>query len=205
MEHSLNRTAFLATLHCLTGCAIGEVLGMVIGTALGWGDAATIALAVILAFTFGYALTMLPLVRAGLALGIALPLAFASDSLSIAVMEIVDNGIMLAVPGAMDAGLADPLFWGALAFALAVAFVFAYPLNRYLIARGQGHAVVHAYHGHHGGHEHLPATPPGASRAFVLVGVAAIVLTLAVTVGAALFVEGREGDSEPAHALDVIS
>ena len=108
---SLNRTAFMATLHCLTGCAVGEVLGMVIGTALGWGAAATIALAVVLAFVFGFSLTTLPLLRAGLGLAVALPLAFASDSLSIAVMEIVDNGVMLALPGAMDATLTSPLFW----------------------------------------------------------------------------------------------
>jgi hypothetical protein len=147
---SLNRLAFSATAHCLTGCAIGEVLGMVIGTALGWGSFATIALAVALAFFFGYSLTMLPLLRSGLALATVLPLALASDTLSITVMEIVDNLIMLAVPGAMEAGLASFLFWGALAFALLVAFVAAFPVNRYLIARGKGHAVVHEYH--HGGH-----------------------------------------------------
>jgi Domain of unknown function (DUF4396) len=149
-ETSLNRTAFSATLHCLTGCAIGEVLGMVIGTALGWGNVATIALAVVLAFFFGYLLTMIPLLRSGLALATTLPLAFASDTLSITVMEIVDNAVMLVVPGAMEAGLGSFLFWGSLAFALAVAFVAAYPVNRYLIARGRGHAVVHEYH--HGGH-----------------------------------------------------
>ena len=152
---SLNRTAFSATVHCLTGCAIGEVLGMVIGTTLGWSNLATIALAVVLAFFFGYSLTMLPLLRSGIALASALPLAFASDTLSIAVMEIVDNLIMLVVPGAMEAGIGSLLFWGSLAFALAVAFVAAYPVNRYLISRGKGHAVVHQYHGdHHGGQEH---------------------------------------------------
>jgi hypothetical protein len=151
-DTSLNRTAFSATLHCLTGCAIGEVLGMVIGTALGWGNFATIALAVVLAFFFGYSLTMIPLLRSGLALATTLPLAFASDTLSITVMEIVDNAVMLVVPGAMEAGLGSFLFWGSLAFALAVAFVAAYPVNRYLIARGRGHAVVHEYH--HGGHHH---------------------------------------------------
>lgn len=145
---SLNRTAFSATAHCLTGCAIGEVLGMVIGTALGWGNAATIALAVALAFLFGYSLTMLPLLRSGMALAATLPLAFASDTLSIAVMEIVDNAVMLIVPGAMEAGLASVLFWASLAFALAVAFVAAFPVNRYLIARGRGHAVIHQYHDH---------------------------------------------------------
>jgi len=151
-ETSLNRTAFSATLHCLTGCAIGEVLGMVIGTALGWSNVSTIALAVGLAFFFGYSLTMIPLLRSGLALSTTLPLAFAADTLSITVMEIVDNAVMLLVPGAMEAGVGSFLFWVSLAFALAVAFVVAYPVNRYLIARGRGHAVVHEYH--HGGHHH---------------------------------------------------
>ena len=148
--------AFSATAHCLTGCAIGEVLGVVIGTALGWGNFATIALAIVLAFFFGYLLTMVPLLRSGLALGAVLPLAFASDTLSITVMEIVDNLILLVIPGAMEAGLTSLLFWGSLAFALAVAFAAAFLVNRYLIARGRGHAVLHQYHeGHHGGHEHL--------------------------------------------------
>ena len=152
---SLNRLAFSATAHCLTGCAIGEVLGMVIGTALGWGDFATIALAVVLAFFFGYSLTMVPLLRSGLALATVLPLAFAADTISITIMEIVDNFVMLVIPGAMEAGLTSLLFWGSLAFALAVAGVAAYPVNRWLIARGKGHAVVHEYHGgHHGDHEH---------------------------------------------------
>ena len=143
---SLNRVAFSATAHCLTGCAIGEVLGMVIGTALGWSNFATIVLAVVLAFFFGYSLTMLPLLRSGMALATVLPLAFASDTLSITVMEIVDNAIMLVIPGAMEAGLASFVFWGSLAFALAVAFAAAFPVNRYLIARGKGHAVVHQHH-----------------------------------------------------------
>src|ERR687894_2170962 len=148
---SLNRLSFSATAHCLTGCAIGEVLGLVIGSALGWGNLATIALAVVLAFFFGYSLTMVPLLRAQVALASAIPLAFASDTLSITIMEIVDNLIMLLIPGAMDSGPLDLLFWGSLAVALAIAFVAAYPVNRYLIARGKGHAVVHEYH--HGGHE----------------------------------------------------
>jgi hypothetical protein len=149
---TLNRLAFSATAHCLTGCAIGEVLGLVIGTILGWGIFATIVLAIILAFFFGYLLTMLPLLRSGLALGTVLPLAFASDTLSITVMEIVDNLIILVIPGAMEAGLGSLLFWGSLAFALAVAFVAAFPVNRWLIARGKGHAVVHEYH--HSQHNH---------------------------------------------------
>ena len=154
-QASLNRLAFSATAHCLTGCAIGEVLGMVIGTALGWDNVATIALAVVLAFFFGYSLTMVPLLRANVALASAIPLAFASDTLSITIMEIVDNLIMVVIPGAMDAGLLSLLFWGSLVVALAVAFVAAFPVNRWLIARGKGHAVVHEYHhgGDHGGHE----------------------------------------------------
>ena len=145
---SLNRVAFSATAHCLTGCAIGEVLGVIIGTALGWGNFETIVLAIALAFLFGYSLTMLPLLRAGLALAAAIPLALASDTLSIAVMELVDNAILLVVPGAMEAGLDTLLFWASLALALLIAGMAAYPVNRYLIARGKGHAVVHAYHGH---------------------------------------------------------
>ena len=143
---SLNRVALSATLHCLTGCGIGEVLGMVIGTALGLGTWPTIALAVTLAFFFGYLLTMIPLLRAGIAFGTALKLALAADTASITIMEIVDNAIMLVIPGAMDAGLASPLFWGSLALALALAAVAAFPVVRWLISRGRGHAVVHAHH-----------------------------------------------------------
>jgi hypothetical protein len=143
---TLTRTAVSATLHCLTGCAIGEVLGIVIGTALGWGDLATIALAVGLAFFFGYLLTFAPVLRAGVSFRDAVKVALAADTVSILVMEIVDNGVLLAVPGAMDAGLADPLFWGSLAFALAVAFVVTLPVNRAMIGRGLGHAAVHQYH-----------------------------------------------------------
>jgi hypothetical protein len=143
---SLNRLAARATTHCLIGCAIGEVLGMVIGTALGWTDLATIALAVALAFVFGYSFTLWPLVASGMALRAALGLALVADTLSITVMEIVDNGIMLIIPGAMDAHLGDPLFWDSLAVALAIAWVVAFPVNRWLIARGRGHAVVHSRH-----------------------------------------------------------
>ncbi len=147
---ALTVVALSATLHCLTGCAIGEVLGMVIGTALGFSDLQTIALAVALAFLFGYTLTSLPLLRAGFTIAAVVPIALAADTASIAVMEIVDNGIMLLVPGAMEAGLGDVLFWGALSVALVVAGAFALPLNRWLIARGKGHAVVHET-GVHGG------------------------------------------------------
>ena len=148
MDHgqSLNRLAFSATAHCLTGCANGAVLGMIVGTALGWGDWETIALAVALAFLFGYSLTMVPLVRGGLALGAAIPVALAADTISITIMEIVDNAIMLLIPGAMEAGLTNLLFWGSLAVALLVAGAAAFPVNRWLIRRGRGHAVVHAYH-----------------------------------------------------------
>jgi hypothetical protein len=143
---ALTRLAVSATLHCLTGCAIGEVLGLVLATWWGWSDAPSIALAVALAFVFGYAFTIVPVLRSGLALKAAMGVAFAADTLSILTMEIVDNAIILAIPGAMDAGLDSLLFWGALAFALAVAFVVALPVNRALIARGKGHAVVHQYH-----------------------------------------------------------
>ncbi len=145
---SLNRLAFSATAHCLTGCAIGEVLGTIIGTALGWGDFQTIALAVVLAFLFGYSFTVVPLLRSGLALAVVVPIAFAADTFSITVMEIVDNAIMLLIPGAMEAGLTNFLFWGSLAVALLIAGIAAFPVNRWLIARGKGHAVVHAHHGH---------------------------------------------------------
>jgi hypothetical protein len=149
MDHpmpSLNRLALSATVHCLTGCGIGEVLGLVIATQLGWHDAPAIALAVVLAFVFGYGLTLRPLLGSGMAVRSALGLAFAADTLSITVMEIVDNAILLAIPGAMDAGITSGLFWGSLAIALAVAGVAAYPVNRWLIARGRGHAVVHGHH-----------------------------------------------------------
>jgi Domain of unknown function (DUF4396) len=139
-----------ATLHCLTGCAIGEVAGMAIGTAVGLSNGATVVLSVLLAFVFGYSLTSLPLLRAGLALGAVIPIAFASDTFSIATMELIDNAVVVAIPGAIHAGLATLLFWGSLSFSLAVAFVAAVPVNRWLIARGKGHAAVHRT-GIHGG------------------------------------------------------
>jgi len=147
---ALTGIAVSATLHCLTGCAIGEVAGVAIGTAAGFSDAATIVLAIVLAFLFGYALTSLPLLRAGMALAAVIPIALASDTLSIATMEVVDNLILLVIPGAMEAGLGDLLFWGSLAFALAVAFVLTVPVNRWLIGRGKGHCAVHET-GIHGG------------------------------------------------------
>ena len=169
---ALDAVAASATLHCLTGCALGEVVGVVVGTALGFSDFGTIALAIGLAFLFGYTLTSLPLLRAGLALSAVIPIALASDTLSIATMELVDNAILLIVPGAMDAGVGDVLFWGALSFALVVAGLFAFPVNRWLIARGKGHVAVHKT-GVHGG-------PP--------VRVVAIVATIAAVFGTTVLI-----------------
>ena len=157
--------ALSATLHCLTGCAIGEVAGMIIGTALGFSNLETVVLSIALAFVFGYGLTSLPLLRAGLALAVVAPIALASDTLSIATMEVVDNAIMLVIPGALDAGLGDLLFWGSLAFALAIAGAVALPVNRWLLARGKGHAAVHET-GIHGG---LPPRVVGAAAAAAFV------------------------------------
>jgi hypothetical protein len=147
---ALDQVALSATLHCLTGCAIGEVAGVAIGTALGWSDFGTIALAIALAFLFGYSLTSLPLLRAGLAIATVIPIALASDTLSIATMEVVDNAIILLIPGAMEAGLGSVLFWGSLASALVIAGLAAFPVNRWLLRRGKGHAAVHET-GIHGG------------------------------------------------------
>jgi len=144
---ALNRLALSATVHCLTGCAIGEVLGMILATWWGWGDVASILLAVVLAFFFGYALTSLPLLRSGMSVRQAAPLAFASDTASIGTMEVVDNLFIVVVPGALAAGLADGLFWWSLAVSLLIAGIVAFPLNRWLISRGKGHAVVHGHHG----------------------------------------------------------
>lgn len=158
---TLNATAVRATLHCLAGCSIGEVLGMVISTALGWGMVSSIALAVALAFVFGYALSIIPILKFGLGLAAAAKVAVVADTASILTMEIVDNAFLLIVPGAMHATLDTALFWVSLAASLLVAFVVALPVNRWLIARGKGHAVAHAYHGHHHeGHdtEHIIAS-----------------------------------------------
>jgi len=188
---ALNSVAFSATLHCLTGCAIGEVTGMVIGTALGFSDLGTIALAVGLAFLFGYTLTSLPLLRAGLAFSAVVPIALATDTVSIAIMELVNNGIMLAVPGAMESGVGDILFWGTLSVALVVAGVVAFPVVRWLITRGRGHAVLHET-GIHGG-------PPVRLVAFV--AAAAAVFGTAVLVGEAVGGEGGgHGEGAGGHA-----
>ena len=181
--NALTGVAISATLHCLTGCAIGEVAGMAIGTALGFSDWGTVGLAVALAFVFGYSLTSIPLLRAGLALSAVVPIALASDTLSIATMEVVDNAVMLAIPGAMHAGLGDVLFWGSLSFALAVAGAVAVPVNRWLIARGKGHAKVHET-GIHGG---------PSPRLVGVIAAVAFVFGSAVLVGEVL------SDDEPAH------
>jgi hypothetical protein len=181
---ALDAVAFSATLHCLTGCAIGEILGMVVGTALGFSDLGTIALAVALAFLFGYTLTSVPLLRAGMALGAVVPIALSVDTVSIALMEAVDNAIMLAVPGAMESGAGDVLFWGALSVALVVAGVVAFPVNRWLIQRGRGHAVLHET-GIHGG-------PPTR----VVATIAAVAAIFGTTV---LVAEALSGDEPDGH------
>jgi len=150
-----NSMAANATLHCLTGCAIGEIAGLMIGTALGLSTGVTIALAIGLAFLFGYALSTLPLMKAGLGFFAALSVVFAADTLSIAVMEIVDNAVMAAIPGAMDAGIVNPVFWIGMIIALSVAFVAAFPVNRYLIDKGKGHALTHQFM--HDDHQQPPA------------------------------------------------
>jgi Domain of unknown function (DUF4396) len=173
----VNGMALSATLHCVTGCAIGEVLGVVIGTALGLANGPTIALGVVLAFVFGYSLTSLPLLRGDLALAAVIPIALASDTLSIATMEIVDNTIVVAIPGAMDAGLGDLLFWGSLSFSLFVAGFAAYPVNRWLLQRGKGHTAVHET-GIHGG-----PNPKVVGIVAVMAGVFGIVVLLAEALG----------------------
>jgi Domain of unknown function (DUF4396) len=173
---ALNNVAFSATLHCLTGCAIGEVVGMIIGTALAFSNLGTIVISIALAFLFGYSLTSMPLLRAGFALAAVIPIALATDTFSIAVMEVVDNAIMVVVPGALDAGLGDILFWGSLSFSLVLAGLAAFPVNRWLITKGKGHAVLHET-GIHGG-------PPTKLVAFI-VAVAAVFGTT-VLVGSAL-------------------
>lgn len=149
----LNRLAAQATTHCLTGCAIGEVLGLGTATQLGWSNEASLLLGIVLAYVFGYALTLRPLLASGLAVSAALGVAFAADTLSITVMEIVDNAVVLVIPGAMDAGLTSLLFWGSLAISLAIAWVAAFPVNRWLLSRGLGHGKAMAHHGHDMGHE----------------------------------------------------
>ena len=189
---ALTAVAISATLHCLTGCAIGEVAGMAIGTAVGLSDWGTVALAVALAFLFGYALTSLPLLRAGLALGTVIPIALASDTLSIAIMEVVDNAIMLTIPGAMEAGPGSLLFWGSLAVALVIAGVVAVPVNRWLIGRGKGHAAVHRT-GIHGG---PPTRVVAIAAAIAAVFGTAVLIAEAVGAGEE---DGAASGAAPAH------
>jgi Domain of unknown function (DUF4396) len=184
---ALDAVALSATLHCLTGCAIGEVLGVVIGTALGFSDLGTIALAVVLAFFFGYSLTSLPLLRAGLALATVVPIALATDTLSIAVMEFVDNALLLAIPGAMDAGVGDVLFWGSLSVALVAAGLVAFPVNRWLITRGKGHAVLHQS-GHH---------PNFPTRAVAIVAIAAFIFGTTVLIADAVSSDDEASQADP--------
>ena len=191
--NALTGVAVSATLHCLTGCAIGEVAGMAIGTALGFSNLGTIILAVILAFIFGYSLTSLPLLRAGMALATVVPIALAADTLSIATMEVVDNLIMVVVPGAMESGLGDILFWGALSFALAIAFVLTVPVNRWLIKRGKGHTAVHET-GIHGG---PPIRVVGAATAAAFIFGSAVLL--------AELVDDDEADHQGGHASALVS
>jgi hypothetical protein len=169
---SVNKMAVSATLHCLTGCAIGEIAGLMIGTAIGLSTGWTIVLAVSLAFLFGYVLSTLPLLKAGLGLGAALSVVLAADTLSIATMEVVDNLVMALIPGAMDAGLVNVIFWVGMIIALTVAFFAAWPVNRYLLQRGKGHALTHEYHGSQteatGARRFIPSFGTGALVATIL-------------------------------------
>ena len=199
----VNKMALSATLHCLTGCAIGEILGLMIGTAIGLSTGWTIVLAVSLAFLFGYTLSTFPLVKAGLGVGAALAVVFAADTLSIATMEIVDNAVMAAIPGAMEAGLVNWVFWVSMMIALTAAFFAAYPVNRYLLARGKGHALTHAYHGETsqvtGARRYIPSFSTGA---LVAVIVAFMVGGLVVSVADEM---GGEEPEPTSHALSASS
>lgn len=193
---SVNAMAASATLHCLTGCAIGEIAGLVIGTAAGLSNATTIAISILLAFFFGYSLSTLPLLRAGLALGTALKLVLAADTLSIATMEIVDNIVMAIIPGAMDAGLVKVVFWVGMMVSLAAAFAAAYPVNRYLLQRGKGHALTHEHHGR-------PAAE-GARRLIPSFSTGALAATLTAFMLGGLLVsiadEFATDNDEPSHS-----
>lgn len=193
----VNTMALSATLHCLTGCAIGEIAGLIIGTAIGLSNLATIALAVALAFLFGYALSTLPLLKGGLALGTALSVVLAADTLSIFTMEVVDNLVMAVIPGAMNAGLVNPVFWLGMMIALGAAVLAAYPVNRHLLRRGKGHALTHEYH--HGGQ-----TPSGARRFIPSFGTAALAATIIAFMlgGLVVSIAAELGESDiGSHAL----
>ncbi|MDX1882570.1 protein of unknown function [Mycolicibacterium rutilum] len=202
-EHdgSTNTMALSATLHCLTGCAIGEIVGLIIGTALGLSNVGTIALAVGLAFLFGYTLSTMPLLRAGLALGTALSVVLAADTLSILTMEIVDNAVMAVIPGAMNAGLVNPVFWVGMIIALGAAFVAAYPVNRYLLGRGKGHALTHQYH-------HGASAPTGARRYIPAFSTATLVAAITAFMLGGLVVSLADQltrpDTESGHSTSAI-
>lgn len=198
-----------ATLHCLTGCAIGEIVGLMVGTALGLSNLATIALAVALAFLFGYSLSTLPLLKAGLALGTALSVVLAADTLSILTMEIVDNIVMALIPGAMNAGLVNVVFWVGMSISLAAAFIAAYPVNRYLLQQGKGHALTHEYH-HGGGQAEgwrrwIPSMSTGALAgaiaAFMLGGLVVSVADEMGSAGAHASSVARWGDALPENGF----
>jgi hypothetical protein len=196
----VNKMAVSATLHCLTGCAIGEILGLMIGTAIGLGTGWTIVLAVGLAFFFGYLLSTLPLLRSGLALGTTLSVVLAADTLSIATMELVDNLVMALIPGAMDAGLVNPIFWVGMMIALSVAFFAAWPVNRYLLQRGKGHALTHDYHG--------AGDATGARRFIPSFSTGALVATIVAFMVGGLVVsiadEMKTEDSSGSHAARAV-
>ncbi len=190
--------ALSATLHCLTGCAIGEIAGLMIGTAVGFGNAATIALSVSLAFLFGYTLSTLPLLKAGVGVGAALSVVLAADTLSIASMEVADNAVMALIPGAMDAGLVNPVFWLGMMIALTVASFVAYPVNRHLLARGRGHALTHAYHGATG-----PATGPRRFIPTIATGALVAAITAFMLGGLVVSVADRLSDGDDGHAASM--
>jgi uncharacterized protein (DUF305 family) len=202
MDHAqnLNSLAISATNHCLTGCVIGEVTGMAIGTGAGWGDVATMSLAIGLAYLFGFSLTSLPLIRARLAAGVIVTTALATDTVSITIMEAIDNLFIAVIPGALEAGLGEALFWVTLLGGFAVAYPFAWYANRYLLARGQGHAYVHAYHGHGGGRAEKPPEPPGVSWGVV----AGALLTAGAVIGIVAVISSNRdhgGSDEEEHAV----
>lgn len=195
--NGVHRMALSATLHCLTGCAIGEVAGLMIGTAIGLATVPTIALAVALAFLFGYALSTLPLLKAGLGVGAALSVVLAADTLSILTMEVVDNAVMALIPGAMEAGLVNPVFWVSMMLALATAFAAAYPVNRWLLGRGKGHALTHGFHGR-------PAVTSGVRRYIPDLSSATLAAVIVSFMLGGLVVsvaDELETEEEPAHAV----
>jgi preprotein translocase subunit SecG len=205
----VNTMALSATLHCLTGCAIGEIAGLMIGTAIGLSTGWTIVLAISLAFLFGYTLSTLPLLKAGLGVGTALSVVLAADTLSIATMEVVDNAVMALIPGAMDAGLVNVVFWVAMMIALTAAFVAAYPVNRYLLQRGKGHALTHEYHGATGDVSGVRRFIPALATSTLVAAIVAFMLGgLVVSFAAELGVgqdTGSGGGAGGGHALSSVT